>query len=686
MTSYPRRPVRVGGASGGFSDRVRAIGSLAANEDVDIIVGDWLSEMTMTIHGSGKQATIKELSTKSQRFDQLEFEQQLQTAKFAENFMDCFEPAIDALATRGIKLAVNAGASDTEVLAKLVQQKVKAKGYNLKVAWIEGDEQTDNVRKMISEGGSFESLMHGRKIQDWQHDIICAQCYLGGLGIAEALRQGADIVIAGRVADAAPAIGAAAWWHGWDRSQLDELAGALVAGHLVECASYVSGGYMSSFKDLLKQNKHINVGFPIAAIDHLGHTVMSKESNTGGCITVDSVTSQLLYEIQGPLYYNSDVCAQLEGICIDQVGQDQVRVSGVRGLPPPDTTKVGISGFAGYQAEYHIFLCGLDINEKCQWAEDQIRYELGPERLEKFTCLRFTRNGDSPIDARNQDISTVDFRIFAQTKDRELVNMRNPEGFFRISMVNFLMSCPGASLGNDVRQAEGKPFYEYWPALLPQSAVNHRAHLLFAPQGPNGKSIIDIPAPTHTAKHQRQQPSYETTNPVDLTLFGETVRVPLGFIALGRSGDKASDCNVGFFVRPSPNDELWHWLRSTLTVAKMRELLGPEECAKFGQWAVEAPYDSTAATGNGHSYSNGDAPSHPAKRAKVAVDAAGSEQMRIDRFEMPNIRAVHFLLHDHLDRGYDSCSTYDTLGKNCCEYLRAKTVDVPNRFLEYAKI
>lgn len=166
--------------------------------------------MTMTIHGSGKQKTIKELSTQSKKFEELDFEQQLQTAKFAENFMDCFEPAIDHLAQRGIKLAVNAGASDTEVLAKLVQQKVKAKGYDLKVAWIEGDEQTENVRKLIKQGETFESLMHGRKIQDWEQEIVCAQCYLGGLGIAEALKQGADIVIAGRVADAAPTIGAAA--------------------------------------------------------------------------------------------------------------------------------------------------------------------------------------------------------------------------------------------------------------------------------------------------------------------------------------------------------------------------------------------------------------------------------------------------------------------------------------------
>lgn len=211
MAPALRRPIRIAGASGGFSDRVHAISRLAAHSEVDVIVGDWLSEMTMTIHGSGKQRTTRELAAQSQQFSSLTLEQQLQTAMFAENFMDCFEPAIQDLHRRGIKLAVNAGASDTEVLAKLVKKKCAEKGWtDVKVAWIEGDEQTENVKRLIKQGETFESLMHGKKIQDWEQEIVCAQCYLGGLGIAEALKQGADIVIAGRVADAAPIIGAAA--------------------------------------------------------------------------------------------------------------------------------------------------------------------------------------------------------------------------------------------------------------------------------------------------------------------------------------------------------------------------------------------------------------------------------------------------------------------------------------------
>ncbi|KAF2431710.1 DUF1446-domain-containing protein [Tothia fuscella] len=623
----PKRPVNVAGSSGGFSDRVHAISRLAKDPEIDVIVGDWLSEMTMTIHGTGKVKVRERLGDR--KFEDLSWEEQLQNAMFAENFIDCFEPAIDDIVKNKIKVAVNAGASDTEVLAKLVQKKIQERGHILNVAWVEGDDATGAVKDLIAKGEGFRSTMHNRTVQEWGLDPITAQCYLGGLGIAKALSEGADVVICGRVSDASPIIGAAAWWHGWRADQFDELAGSLIIGHLLECSSYVSGGYCSDFKDLLKTGKHINIGFPICAIDEKGHGIMYKEKNTGGNMTVNSVTSQLLYEIQGPQYYNCDVTAQIEQVKFEQVGEDRVKVSGVRGLPPPPTTKVGLTGFAGYQAEYHVFLCGLDIEEKCKWTEDQVRYELGEETLKRFTLLKFMQNGSSVIDARNQDVATVDFRIFAQSKDRELLNMRNPQGFFRKSMVTFLQSCPGASLGNDVRQAEGKPYYEYHPALLPQDALQQRVHLLWdAPQ-----KVIDMPLAPEFSTYDRQQPSYETKDPVDLASFGPTVRLPMGKIVLGRSGDKCSDCNVGFFVR---HDDEWDWLRSLLTVDKIRELLGPEE----------------------------------------------NHGKPIDRFEMPNIKAVHFLLHDHLDRGYDACSTYDTLGKNACEYLRARTVDIPKKFAD----
>ncbi|KAI6785094.1 uncharacterized protein J7T54_006736 [Emericellopsis cladophorae] len=630
MASSIRRPVRVAGCSGGFTDRSRAIKSMAEDPDVDAVIGDWMAEMTMTMHGSGKaknQAKLPGGATAS-----LSLEERMKTAMYAETFIQCFEPAIEALSKNQCKLAVNAGASDTELLAQVCQKMVQDAGHgHLKIAWVEGDDVTQQVNRLIKQGEQFESLMHGKKLEEWGMEPICAQAYLGGLGIAEALRQGADIVICGRVADAAPVIGVAAWWHGWKADQLDELAGALIAGHLIECSAYVTGGYYGGFKEFMKDKKHVNMGFPIAEIDEKGECVIVKEKNTGGAVNVGTVASQLLYEIQGPWYYNCDVVADITGVVMEQAGEDAVRVTGVKGLPPPPTTKVGITAPAGFQAEWHIYFVGLDIEEKCRFTEDQIRYAIG-DNISKFTTLKFHQNGSSPIDAHNQDVATVDFRIFAQSRDPEVMRPDVPNGFNRWVLEVFLQSAPGASLSNDLRQIAPKPYYEYWVSLLPQAELNHRVHCLF---GEN--MIIKMDAPTQTRTYPKQQPSYETTEPRALDSWGETEKAPLGYIVLGRSGDKASDCNAGFFVRHA--DE-WEWLRSFLTIDKLKELLGPEEY----------------------------------------------KGKPIDRFEIPGIKAVHFLLHDHLDRGYNGCSTYDTLGKNACEYIRAKTAEIPKKFLERGRV
>jgi len=394
------------------------------------------------------------------------------------------------------------------------------------------------VNKLLAKGEKFENICFGGELKDWGFEPVAAQCYLGGAGIAEAFRQGADIIVCGRVADAAPTVGACMWWHGWNReTDFDRMAGSLIAGHLIECSSYVCGGYYSGFKDLF--NGCENIGFPIAEVSMDGSIYMEKEPNTGGEMSVGTCASQLLYEIQGPQYYGSDVVAVLEDIKMTQVGKDRVLVEGVKGKPPPNTTKVGITAKGGWQAEFHYLLCGLDLEQKAEWTERQIRKSMG-KNAEKFSCLKFTLNGYCPEDPRNQDVATVDFRIFVQTKDRSLVVKDSLEvpGFNRWCMENFLQSCPGATIENDIRQSAGKEFFEYWAALLPQSEVTHAVNLMWASES------IDIPVPTSLQEYgysrEERQWSYETRNPVSLDSFGPTTRGPLGWVVLGRSGDKAS--------------------------------------------------------------------------------------------------------------------------------------------------
>ena len=616
------RPIRIGGASGGVFDRFRAISDFAKDPSIDVIFGDWMSEISMTFRGS-------------QKIDHKLASTGAEGEAFESSFLAMLKPAISDVAKNKQKVIANAGGYDVDVLARRVQDMCKEAGTDLTVSWITGDEVTDQVNDLIRKGEKFSSLPSNTDIDQWGVEPVCAQCYLGGVGIAEALRHGADIVVCGRVADASPVVGAAMWWHNWGREDFTQLAHALIAGHLIECSSYVTGGYFTGFKKFLKAKKFTNLGFPIAEIAVDGEFVVTKEKDTDGEISIPTITGQLVYEIQGPLYYNSDVTANLEQIKLVEVGPDRVRVTGVVGSPPPPTTKVGITAKGGWQAECHFFLTGLDIKEKAEMIEKQTIASMGEYRKE-FHKLEFTTTGSVPCNPRNQDEATVDFRIFAQTRNPDVVSAGKVKSvapdtptFAKWVIENCLQGYPGGTPAMDMRQGVGKPYFEYWVSLISQDVVNHELHTH------DGKTI-SIPPPTHTKTYLRQQSSYETSSPLPVDTWGPTTEAPMGYIVHGRSGDKSSDCNVGFFVR---HDDEWDWLRSTLSIAKIRELLEEE-------------------------------------------DKGG----KIDRFEIPNCKAVHFLLRDHLDRGANSSSSYDILGKNVCEYLRAKLVDMPRRFLERGRI
>lgn len=193
---------------------------------------------------------------------------------------------------------------------------------------------------------------------------------------------------------------------------------------------------------MLKSKKHLNLGFPIAEIDVKGECIITKEKNTGGCVSPETVVSQLVYEISGPSYYNSDVVAQLECIKVEQVAEDRVLVTGIKGSAPPPTTRMGITAHGGYQAEFHFYFVGLDIEEKCQWMEEQIRYSMGEKLIKKFSLLKFHRHGTCPSNPASQEFATVDFRIFAQATDPEVFRVDAPDGFSRRILETVLQSVP----------------------------------------------------------------------------------------------------------------------------------------------------------------------------------------------------------------------------------------------------
>ncbi|KAE9994090.1 hypothetical protein EG327_001488 [Venturia inaequalis] len=605
-----QRPIRIAGCSGSASDRRHAMLSFASNypnDPVDVIVGDWMSEANMTSRGGSKFDTVGE-------------------AAYEPSFLEALIPALPYIAKYKIKVAVNAGASDTEKLFVKVEELLEERSLGLKVAWISGDEVLPAVRSARKRGESlFENVCTGEKLADWHFDPIYAQAYLGGLGIAASFCHGADIVICGRVSDASPVIGAVKWWHNWQRSDLDQLANAFVAGHLIECSNYVCGGNFTGFKELESQGWD-DIGYPIAEISSSGQVVITKQKGSNGEVSVNTCTSQLLYEIQGPWYLNSDVVAILDDLWFDQLSANRVALRGIKSGPPPPTTKVGLTAKGGYQAELHWFLVGLDIDSKARMMEAQVRKALSKHSW-RFTKFEFTKNGTSPDNPTNQNSATVDLRIFAQApKASDLA----PDIFLRPIIDCVMQGYPGATPHLDLRQGFPKPVFEYFVTLLPQSMIKHTAHL-------DSGEDLNIPPPPLTKLWPKQQPSQATTsNPTPLSTFGPTQPGPLGHIVHARSGDKGSDANVGFWVRH--RDE-YEWLRTLLSKDTIKTLLADEY------------------KGN-----------------------------PIDRFELPNARAVHFLLHDHLDRGVSCSSSYDFLAKNVAEFLRARWVDLPVKFLARGKL
>jgi hypothetical protein len=535
------------GASGSTSDRRHAISAFAANypqDPVDVIIGDWMSEYNMTSRGASKSAGDGEA--------------------FEPSFLEAIGPALNDIARYGIKVAVNAGASDTEGLARTLEGMIAERKLGLTVAWVSGDEVFDVLKKMQEQGTEiFTNIYTGESLKEWNFEPIYAQAYLGGLGIAAAFMRGADIVVCGRVSDASPVIGAAAWWHSWTREDHPhQLANAFVAGHLIECSTYVTGGNFSGFK-ALQDKKWDDLGFPIAEISGDGSVIITKQKDTGGMVSVDTCTSQLLYEIQGPVYLNSDVAAILDQISFEEIAPGRVALHGVQwGLPPP-TTKVGVTARGGFQAEVHWFLVGLDIPAKARMAEEQFRKLLAPYS-DKFSKLEFTINGSSPADPVDQNSATVDLRIFAQARN---VDDLAPTKFLRPCIDPIMQSYPGATPHLDIRSGFPREFFEYYVTLLPQTQIRHQVHLASG-------EVVDIAPPSRTTVWPTQQPSQSITeNPRPLDAFGPCVRGPLGWIVHARSGDKGSDCNVGFWVRMS--DE-WEWLRSVLNVETMTALLGKE--------------------------------------------------------------------------------------------------------------
>ncbi|GLW91365.1 exopolyphosphatase [Actinokineospora globicatena] len=485
--------IRIGNASGFYGDRFDAVHEMLTGGALDVLTGDYLAELTMLILGRQR---LKDPG-----------------GGYAKTFLRQLERSLGVAKEGGVKIVTNAGGLNPAGLAAAIRALAQDQGIDVNVAHVEGDD----VRALGFDGA------------------LTANAYLGAWGIAECLAAGADIVVTGRVTDASLVVGPAAAHFGWGRTDYDRLAGATVAGHVLECGTQATGGNYAFFTEF----DATRPGFPIAEVHADGSSVITKHPGTGGAVTTETITAQLLYEIQGADYLGPDVTTRFDTIALDGDGPDRVRISGVRGGPPPETVKVCVNTLAGFRNSATFVLCGLDVDAKAALVKQQLQFE----------DVTWTLARTDHVDAETEETASALLHATIRTPDPAVA-----KAFSRATVELALASYPGFTL--TAPPADGTPMGVYRPEFVAPGSVEHvavlpdgtRRHIPWTPGAPVRPRPVAVPG----------------------AAFGSTRRAPLGTILGARSGDKGGDANLGVWAR---HPAAYPWLATEMTTDRLRLLL-----------------------------------------------------------------------------------------------------------------
>ncbi|MEU6232596.1 acyclic terpene utilization AtuA family protein [Kitasatospora sp. NPDC047058] len=582
-----RSVLRIGNASGFYGDRFSAVREMLTGGPLDVLTGDYLAELTMLI-----------LARDRLRDPAL---------GYAKTFLRQLEECLGLALERGVRIVVNAGGLNPARLAAAVRELAERQGLAPAVAHVEGDD-----------------LLPRRAELGLPEGLLAANAYLGAFGIAECLRAGADVVVTGRVTDAALVAGPAIAHFGWGEADSDALAGAVVAGHVLECGAQATGGNYAFFRE----HDVTRPGFPLAELHADGSSVITKHPGTGGAVTIGTVTAQLLYETGGPRYLGPDVTARLDTVRLTREGPDRVRIDGVRGEAPPPDLKVGLNRLGGHRNEVVFVLTGLDIEAKADLVRRQFEEALAPEH--RPAELRWTLARTDHPDAADEEAASALLRLTARDRDPAKVGRELGRAAVELGLAGY----PGFHL--TAPPGPGSPYGVFTAAYVDAGLVEHTAVL------PDGRRVA-VPPPKPQGRAGQRLSGPETPEPglpepglpepglpEPPEPAGPTRRAPLGLVAGARSGDKGGDANLGVWARDEAG---WRWLAHTLTADRLRELL-PE-----------------------------------------------TAELPVTRHLLPNLRAVNFTITGLLGEGVAAQHRFDPQAKALGEWLRSRHLDIPEALL-----
>lgn len=522
--------IKIANCSGFYGDKLSAAKDLVDGGPIDVLTGDYLAELTMAILFGQKM-------------------QRGEDKGYVGTFLKQINQIAKSCKEKNIKIVSNAGGLNPKSMAIEIEKILKEQSIDMKVAYIDGDDLMPTISNLKKSGEEFKNIDKGKKLDESGYSPLTANAYLGAWGIKEALDKGADIVVCPRVTDAAIVIGPAAWKFNWKRDNYDALAGALAAGHIIECGCQATGGNYAFFKEV---ESFDNVGYPIAEIYDDGSFYVTKHPDTGGLVSTGTVTAQLLYEINSPAYVNPDVIAHFDTLKIEEVEKDKVYVSGCRGSSPPDKHKVCINLAGGFRNGMEIILTGLDIEDKAKVFTDALFNSVGGRKQFDDVSIQLHRTDKENPNSNEEAMASL--LVSVKSKDQNLVGRLFSAKIIELALANI----PGFFAQGGVKSSG--PVIIYWPALVDSKHIKEKVHI-------DGEEIEVIP----TSQLELEEIYYQK-EPIKIKKIKkeDEKEIYFGEIYGTRSGDKGGCANLGVWAK---NANSFAFLHDFLTVKKLKELL-----------------------------------------------------------------------------------------------------------------
>jgi hypothetical protein len=563
---------------------------------IDYLVMDYLAEVTMAI-------LQKQRARKAD-------------AGYPADVLMHMRDVLPACVERGIRIITNAGGVNPLGCRAAIESVAKDLGLGdrVKVAVVMGDNLYPNLDALVASGEALINMDTGQPLTAIRDRVLSANAYIGAAALVKALELGANVIVAGRVADAAVTLAPLMHEFGWASTDWDRLAAGVVAGHIIECGAQSTGG---NFTDWHLVKSFRQMGFPIVEVQLDGSIVVTKHPGTGGLVTVHTVSEQILYEIGSPAYLSPDVVARFDSVRVVQEGPDRVRVTGARGERAPAKLKVSVSYQGGWRAFGRLIVSGPDTLAKANKVAEVFWHAAGGRGLYEHALHQFIGwNGcHPPLAASEPGEVLVQFAV--RDRDERKINTR----FAPQLVPRVLGTVPGISYIADQGRPRASEVVAFWPALVARGAVSQRVVC-----GDEEFAVADEKSGGELLDGIQLEKDRRPAIGAPFLPSERTVRVRLLKLCLARSGDKGDTANIGVIAR---SEAVYDWVLENLTAAFVK---------------------------------------------RHFADVCDGE---VERHDLPNLLAVNFLLHRSLGGGGTSSLLLDAQGKTYAQYLLAAEVEVP---------